>query len=473
MQQKKLRKVVGLLFLFLMVMSVQSQAVVGSCTEGTWTNTLTDSRGQTTYTVTAPCVVEPNVEFDIVISATDNTWPSTSVGGTWAILDNGSSLVEGFWITTDANGKWSYTKKHKISTVPNEHTISFRYRDFGNGQSGMFWDPIVTLSGITTLRSNLPPVVDPLASVAVTTENQSVSTITGTASDPEGQPLTYHWLELGPDSFSWTEVLQYKPLNADGTAPLNLGELPPLAVGEHTFKLEVNDGTLTASDIVTVTVENTAPVCNIVAPSNGRYPIDQPLDLMAEYFDFDGDVNWYAWTLSGWSVALREGPVFPGGPNVTINPYELPLGPSTLTLTITDSSGQTCSVPVDIEIYDGTAPLMNPVPSQSMLWPVNGELKTVTIATNAVDNIGGPVTLNAQVTSNQPSQIDKNGNVIPDFTITNIDQSTGVITSQLRASRAGYAGDRLYTVTIKATDQSGNSSKNDVIIKVPHDNGRN
>jgi hypothetical protein len=56
-----------------------------------------------------------------------------------------------------------------------------------------------------------------------------------------------------------------------------------------------------------------------------------------------------------------------------------------------------------------------------------------------------------------------------DWTQPVIDQATGAISLQLRAERSGSGNSRIYTILIKATDQSGDSSTADVNIVVPHE----
>jgi hypothetical protein len=46
---------------------------------------------------------------------------------------------------------------------------------------------------------------------------------------------------------------------------------------------------------------------------------------------------------------------------------------------------------------------------------------------------------------------------------------TGPLTLNLRAERSGKSGDRVYTITVEARDQSGNVSTATVQVVVPHD----
>ena len=53
----------------------------------------------------------------------------------------------------------------------------------------------------------------------------------------------------------------------------------------------------------------------------------------------------------------------------------------------------------------------------------------------------------------------------PDYEI------TGALTLNLRAERLGDSTDRIYTITVKCTDNSGNAATRTVSVIVPHDRG--
>jgi hypothetical protein len=96
----------------------------------------------------------------------------------------------------------------------------------------------------------------------------------------------------------------------------------------------------------------------------------------------------------------------------------------------------------------------------------------IIIRANATDNTGGPVRLEAVVTSNEPQNGLGDGDTSPDWTEPVIDQVNGIITLQLRAERSGTGSGRIYTITITGTDTSGNTSQAKVEIIVPHDKGK-
>jgi len=121
---------------------------------------------------------------------------------------------------------------------------------------------------------------------------------------------------------------------------------------------------------------------------------------------------------------------------------------------------------------DDIPPTLAPLPDKTILWPPNHKMVTVSIAANASDDSGGPITLAATVSSNEPENGLGDGDTAPDWTTPFIDQENGIITLQLRAERSGRGNGRVYTVAITATDESGNTAQADVDIIVPRDKGK-
>ena len=67
------------------------------------------------------------------------------------------------------------------------------------------------------------------------------------------------------------------------------------------------------------------------------------------------------------------------------------------------------------------------------------------------------------VSSNEPVNGTGDGDTAPDWVI------TGNLTVDLRAERSGTGSGRVYTITVRCTDASGNSSTKTVTVTVPHD----
>jgi hypothetical protein len=69
------------------------------------------------------------------------------------------------------------------------------------------------------------------------------------------------------------------------------------------------------------------------------------------------------------------------------------------------------------------------------------------------------------ITSNEPVNGRGDGNTSPDWRI--IDD----LLVELRAERSGGGSGRIYAVTVRCTDDSGNSSTRSVQVPVAHDQG--
>jgi hypothetical protein len=69
------------------------------------------------------------------------------------------------------------------------------------------------------------------------------------------------------------------------------------------------------------------------------------------------------------------------------------------------------------------------------------------------------------ISSNEPPSTPGSGNTSADWQVLDAHHV------QLRAERSGTGTGRIYTNTITCTDTSGNSSSQDVVVTVPHDQG--
>jgi len=219
-----------------------------------------------------------------------------------------------------------------------------------------------------------------------------------------------------------------------------------------------------------LTIENSAP--HPAPTGGGVYSIYDPVILGGQVSDFDGDLVDYEWLEGEYVLFSGQVQTIYGGdpvslPDNTISNLEP--GTHTITLRVDDGVKQPVEFDISIEIIDITAPTLAPEPNKTILWPPNHKIVDITIEANASDNSGGPVTLAAEVSSNEPEDGLGDGDQSPDWTEPVIDQDNGIITLQLRAERSGSGDGRIYTITITATDETNNSSQAQVNIIVPHD----
>ena len=313
-----------------------------------------------------------------------------------------------------------------------------------------------------------PPTANAGDNVSLSSEQVAATTLNGTAADPDGGALTYRWVKkLAEGTIPLTEWL---PVGLNCEAPLTLGSVT-LSLGAHTLVLEVNDGSLTGSDEMILTIENATPHATVQS-GPGAYEVGTAVVLRGEVADYDGDELTYTWKEGDHTFAWGKVTPPAGGSPVALPENiaaGLTLGRHTLTLEVSDNNNLPQKKDFLVEIIDTQKPTLAPSVNKSLLWPPNHQMVDIVIAANAVDNSGLPVNLSAAVSSSEPVQGTGDGDTAPDWTNPVINQATGVITLQLRAERSGRASGRIYTVLVTATDASGNSSTATVDIKVPHD----
>jgi hypothetical protein len=129
-----------------------------------------------------------------------------------------------------------------------------------------------------------------------------------------------------------------------------------------------------------------------------------------------------------------------------------------ITVTATDGSGKSSSCTAVITTEDNIPPVIGEVVANHMLlFPANHKMRDIIVTYNATDNCGNVNTV-LSVTSNEPQTgKEKDWEIIDNKRL------------KLRAERNGNGNGREYYITITATDASGNTSKEVIIIKVPHD----
>ena len=333
------------------------------------------------------------------------------------------------------------------------HTLTLEASD---GLASSSDDMLLTIT-------NTPPVANAGENITITSDQIAVTTIQGIATDFDGDVLSCRWME------GLTVLQDWTPVGALGECPLNLSALS-FSLGAHTLTLEANDGQTTSSNKMVLTINNSVP--HAAPGGSGVYEINTPVILPGDVSDFDGDLLHYEW-MEGTTV-LCSGDIqsVAGGTSVLLPDCvvsNLSLGMHIISLQVSDGFNLPDTKSVTVQIIDNIAPKLKPKANIYILWPPNHRMVNIAIAANATDNSGCPVTLNATVTSNEPEYGLGSGDIGPDWTQPVIDQTTGMIYLQLRAERSGRGKGRIYTITITATDCSGNISTAKVKIRVPHD----
>jgi len=149
------------------------------------------------------------------------------------------------------------------------------------------------------------------------------------------------------------------------------------------------------------------------------------------------------------AIVLTQSPV----PGTVING----VANVTVVLTATDKGGNTGTCSFAVSTHDVTAPVITEASaSPNVLNPPNHKMRMVTLSYNVMDNCGTSTSLS--VSSNEPTGAENDWEVL---------DATHV---KLRAERDGAGADRVYTITITATDATGNTTSKPVTVLVPHDN---
>jgi probable HAF family extracellular repeat protein len=131
-------------------------------------------------------------------------------------------------------------------------------------------------------------------------------------------------------------------------------------------------------------------------------------------------------------------------------------GQYTIVVTVKDASGNSTTGNVAVTVADNAAPVVQSIgATPNILWPPNNKILNVKVAVGAVDNCdSAPVSKIISITSNQKVDAD-------DI------QITGNLTANLEASRDPDIGARIYTITVRTTDASGNSTTATTTVTCP------
>ena len=217
-------------------------------------------------------------------------------------------------------------------------------------------------------------------------------TVTWTASDPDGDPLTFN-VQYSPDNgASWEMVAQ----NVVGNnAALDAVNVIRSNGAQGLFRVWASDGIHTASDTSNrpFTVPNRVPTVQIVAPSGPTtIAISQTLNLEGAAYDIDtgtmadGQLRW---------SSNRDG-VLGNGAQLSI--ASLSEGVHTITFRADDGEGSVATASVQVTVSDPTrlpavADALQAGPAVIFLDPVRGEASAPLSIDNR--NVANPIPWNA------------------------------------------------------------------------------
>jgi hypothetical protein len=189
-------------------------------------------------------------------------------------------------------------------------------------QVKLLWDGPEAKLGISLPSTNEDPVADAGADQTIEADGNPTSfTLDGTLSiDPDGDTLTYSWKDAGGNV-----------VGTEATVTLSQG------LGTYVFSLTVTDPSgLPAEDTVSITIRDTTPPV-LAAPPDITVPESDPMGT--------------AVNLGQPTVSDNYDTVFTVSSNA---PALFPLGGTTVTWTVSDSSGNTSSAQQKVTVEPGT-----------------------------------------------------------------------------------------------------------------------
>jgi hypothetical protein len=218
-----------------------------------------------------------------------------------------------------------------------------------------------------------------------------------------------------------------------------------------------------------IQVVNTPPIVDCPEPTTVECTGHEgtSVEVLVGVTDANGDQLTVNWAIDGVSQTQI---IVPSGGATTAAEVQLVgvfgMGEHTVTLSVSDGVADPVSCEFTVTVVDTTPPVITSVvPSPSKLWPPNHKMRDVIVNATATDICGQVTTRIVEVTSNEPVNGKGDGNTGVDWSI------TGDHKVKLRAERAGPGSGRIYTITVEATDEAGNTSTKTTVVTVPHSNG--
>lgn len=146
----------------------------------------------------------------------------------------------------------------------------------------------------------------------------------------------------------------------------------------------------------------------------------------------------------------------------------LPLGVHPFTLTVNDGRGGVATDSVLVIVRDTTPPEIRVSLTPDVLWPANNKLVSINAAVQVSDLCDpNPAVELVSINSSEPDA--KSGGKDSPEDIQGAAFGTGDLEFLLRATRLGSGPGRVYTVTYRTKDASGNAATATAEVRVPHD----
>jgi hypothetical protein len=255
------------------------------------------------------------------------------------------------------------------------------------------------------------------------------------------------------------------PSDADACGAV-VNYTPPSGDGCGTVTCDHPSGSLFAVGETTVVCTSSAgPACSFKVTVNDDTPpaVTCPPDIVvnAPAGDCSASVNF--------TVAAGDNCSVPTVVSSPASGSDFPVGTTTVVTTATDAAGNSQSCSFTVTVKDATPPVITTNGQSITLWPPNHKYANVKV-TDLVASAGDACDLGvglgsvriARVTSDEPEDSGGDGSTTNDIVIAADCKSV-----QLRSERAGGGNGRVYTITFKVTDASGNVGTATAKVTVP------
>lgn len=385
-----------------------------------------------------------------------------------------------FWGTFSTTGGTTFRPNFQISAgTSNDNAAGsgvdygdYSWADFANGLFYPVWsdnsnstgdnpDGALSRFDIYTARIRIFDDQPPTVTAANASGNEGAAIpISGTATDPDGDPLTTSW--------------SFAPLaGVDPGAICTIAAPGSLATtisctddGTYTLTLTASDGiNPPVSATATLTVANVPAAVSISSPTSGQlFQLGDTVPLVAPFSDPGSNdthtcvIDWGDTTVTTGTVTEVAGSGACSGTHVYSSN-----GSKTITVSVADDDGGvgTASVTIDINAPPDCSTVR---PDQGALWPPNHTLRLVTIF-GATDPDGDVVTLTVTaVTQDEPLNGQGDGDTSPDAVLAPASDQVF-----LRSERAGPGDGRVYRISFSGSDGRGGFCSGRVHVDVPHD----
>lgn len=285
-------------------------------------------------------------DVSISVARSDGSTGNTKVG--WE-LSTGSAQTNDFalasgeleWTTGETESKTISVAITNDNLTEEEELFFIRLFNPENGAT--LKSPSMATVKIAASTGNSAPSAN--AGVDQNVQVDSSVFLTGTASDPDGDSLTYLWEQISGNN-----------VNLQNETTLNASFTPDTA-GNFEFRFSATDlQNNTTSDEITILVEEQVNVAPTVSAGNDvTADAGITVSLTGTASDADGDSLTYAWTqLSGTAVILSSS-------NTLVTSFSgVTAGAYSFQFTATDSNGAASSASVNVTLNA----LVSPTPAE-------------------------------------------------------------------------------------------------------------